>query len=126
MRRLITMSEERKRILQMLADGKISADEADELLATLGSEKESKSIARKEAKFLRIKVTEFGQEKVNVNIPLSLAKLAMKFIPNDAKMKMEEKEIDLDEIIREIQYGAPAGKIVEVEDGEDRVEVFIE
>ncbi len=120
------MSEERKRILQMLADGKISADEADELLATLGSEKESKSIARKEAKFLRIKVTEFGQEKVNVNIPLSLAKLAMKFIPNDAKMKMEEKEIDLDEIIREIQYGAPAGKIVEVEDGEDRVEVFIE
>lgn len=119
------MSEERKRILQMLAEGKISADEADELLTTLGGEKD-KPIARKEAKFLRIRIWEDGSDKVNVNIPLSLAKVAMKFIPNEAKKQLSEKDISLEDIIREIQYGAPAGKIVEVEDEESRIEVFIE
>lgn len=119
------MNEERTRILQMLAEGKISVDEAEELLATVEVEKEQPP-AHKEAKFLRIKVWEDQKEKVNVNLPLSLARLAMKLIPNDAKVKLEEQEIDLNAIINEIQYGASAGKIVEVEDGADRVEIYIE
>lgn len=119
------MSEERKRILSMLAEGKISAEEAEELLNALYGEKD-KQVVRKEAKFLRVKVWEFGKEKVNVNVPLSLAKIAMKFIPEDARAHMADQKIDLDEIIREIQSGTSAGKIVEVEDGDERVEVYID
>lgn len=124
------MSDERKRILSMLAEGKITADEAEELLNALYSEKDKQQPIRKEAKFLRIKVWENGKDKVNVNVPLSLAKVAMKFIPEEAKDQMSAKQIDLDEIIREIQCGASAGKIVEVEDEEDgkmvRVEIYID
>lgn len=119
------MNEERKRILQMLAEGKISVDEAEELLATVEDERDT-PVAHKDAKFLRIKVWDDGQEKVNVNLPLSLAKLAMKLIPGEAKMKLEEQEINLNEIIKEIQHGASAGKVVEVEDDGNRVEIYVE
>lgn len=121
------MSEERKRILSMLAEGKISTDEAEELLRALTVDKDKNVTARKDAKFLRVRVIEAGgKTKVNVNVPLSLAKIALKFIPDDAKEQMASKSIDLDEIIKEIQNGAPAGKIVEVDDGQDRVEVYID
>lgn len=119
------MSEERKRILQMLGEGKITADEAEGLLTALQEEKVKPSL-RKEAKFLRVKVWEDGKDKVNVNIPLSLAKLAMKFIPSDAKATLDQQEIDLAAILKEIQDSPSAGKIVEVEDGDSRVEVFLE
>lgn len=120
------MSEERKRILQMLAEGKISAEEAEELLTALDGDQSRQPVVQKEARFLRVKVWEDGKEKVNVNVPLSLAKLAMKFIPADAKAQMDKKDIDLSEIIREIQHGTPAGKLVEVEDEGTRVEVFVD
>lgn len=120
------MSDERRRILDMLAEGKITAAEAEDLMNALYAEKDKQVPTRKEAQFLRIRVSEAGKNKVNVNVPLSLAKVAMKFIPDDAKNQMADKNIDLDAIIREIQCGVPAGKIVEVEDGEDRVEIFID
>ncbi|AZR72225.1 hypothetical protein BBF96_01720 [Anoxybacter fermentans] len=119
------MSEERKKILQMLAEGKITVEEANELLNALNEGQERQSVSR-EAHFLRIKVWEDGKEKVNVNIPLSLAKMFMKFIPTEAKLQMESHDIDLNAIIRDIQNGAPAGKLVEIVDDGDRVEIYLD
>lgn len=120
------MSEERKRILEMLAEGKITATEAEDLLNALYADKDKQAPIRKEAHFLRVRICEGGKSKVNVNVPLSLAKVAMRFIPEDAKMQMADKNIDLDDIIREIQNGVSAGKIVEIEDDDTRVEVFVD
>lgn len=118
------MSEERMRILKMLEEGKITVEEADNLLSALGEdEKPRKS---RTARFLRIRVQEAGEEKVNINVPISLAKVAMRFIPSHVKGTLNEKDIDIDEILSEIEEGMGDRKIVEVEDGEDRVEVFVE
>ncbi len=120
------MSEERKRILQMLADGKITAEEADELLVAMVDGKIKPQSSRNTPQFLRIKVWEEGKDKVNVNIPLSLAKIAMKFIPTEAKEKMSKNNIDLETILSEIQQGTPGGKIVEIDDDGDKVEIYID
>ncbi len=120
------MSEERMRILQMLAEGKITAEEAEALLSAMVDEKVVHQPKKSSAQFLRVKVWEDGKDKVNVNIPLSLAKLAMKLIPSEAKSRINEHNIDLDMIISEIKQGAPGGKIVDIEDGETRVEVYVD
>ncbi|MEC9488661.1 MAG: hypothetical protein UMV23_04175 [Halanaerobium sp.] len=117
------MNEERKRILKMVEDGKISVEEADSLLGALGQDKPPKTSS---AKFLRVRVQEGGSEKVNINVPISLAKVALRFIPNNVKNTLNEKKLDLDDILAEIESGMGDRKIVEVEDGDDRVEIFIE
>jgi hypothetical protein len=79
------MSEERKKVLEMLAAGKITADEAERLLdklagnasnATASAETPSASAASGSAKpkYLRIVVDQPGREQVNVRVPLSLVR----------------------------------------------------
>jgi len=79
------MSEERKKVLEMLAAGKITADEAEKLLdklagnasnATPSAETSSASAASGSAKpkYLRIVVDQPGREQVNVRVPLSLVR----------------------------------------------------
>jgi hypothetical protein len=77
------MSEERKKVLEMLAAGKISADEAEKLLdklsgnasnATPGAEKPPAPAQQGNAKpkYLRIVVDQPGREQVNMRFPLSM------------------------------------------------------
>jgi hypothetical protein len=77
------MKEERKKVLEMLAAGKISADQAEQLLEKLSgsassaaaTEASSASSAQGSArpKYLRVVVEKPGQDQVNVRIPLALA-----------------------------------------------------
>lgn len=117
------MEEEKMRILKMLEEGKISAEEGAKLLETI----EEPSRREGGKKFLKIRVFEGNLEKpkVNVNIPLGLIKLATHFVPESARTKMKEKEIDLDQIIQMIATGAE-GKLVDVEEEGERVEIFLE
>jgi hypothetical protein len=121
------MNEERLKILRMVEEKKLSADEASRLLDALGQGEGGSSSGSR--RWLRIRVYEHGSEKpnVNVNVPLSIAKWALKFIPKSAKATIDEHEIDLDELISQIQSGAE-GKLLEVNDEEagDRVEVYVE
>jgi len=77
------MSEERKKVLEMLAAGKITPDEAERLLdklsdnasnATAGAEKPPAPAQQGNAKpkYLRIVVDQPGREQVNMRVPLSL------------------------------------------------------
>jgi|SRR5580704_2125532 hypothetical protein len=79
------MSEERKKVLEMLASGKITADEAEKLLdklagnasnATPGFEAPPAASASGAAKpkYLRIVVDQPGRDQVNVRVPLSLVR----------------------------------------------------
>ncbi len=131
------MSEERRKILNMVAEGKLSPEEADRLLGVLKEDKEK-------ARFFRVRVFEQNKEKpkVKVDIPIGALKLLLKFgatikgiAPEGLKMNIKGKEFSLDEvtpemvekIITEIGEGERFS-LVEVEDDEknERVEVYIE
>lgn len=119
------MSEERKRILQMLQAGKITADEAEQLLEAVpvqdGRDQVSVASGRK-SRFLRVHVVEEGREKVNINVPLGLAKALLKFVPEAA---LNGQKLDLDEIVSQIN-SETQGKIVEVVDGDTKVDIYVE
>ena len=121
------MSEERFRILQMISEGKITAEEGAKLLNALrSSESSSKGTREGSARWFRVLVTdvETGRVKVNVNLPLNLVSVATKM---GARFSPEMEGLDWEELMTAIKEGA-AGKIVEVEDdaGGERVEVFVD
>ncbi len=121
------MKDERMQILRMLEEGKVSSEEAFQLLSTLEQKPapSTTSIAGRN-KFLRIKVQEGGDRtRVNVNVPMSLVKIVQRFIP--AKVKSEFPDLDLEAIVQDIEQGAQ-GKIVEVTDknSDTTVEISVE
>ena len=65
------MNEHRREILQMLSEGKISADEAERLLAALDKERPAseEASAQKRPKYLRVAVENEDDTKVNVRVP---------------------------------------------------------
>jgi hypothetical protein len=98
------MSEERMRILNMLSEGKITAEEADKLLDALiqgGSAAGASNLtglppdtAKSDPKWLRIKVDDGKGDKVNLRVPLKLIGAGMKlgkFIPPKVRDKFNAK-----------------------------------
>jgi hypothetical protein len=96
------MNEERNRILHMLKDGKISVQEAEELLSALeghSEEMEQVSVssgAGKRLKYIRVVVEpEAGdgkKERVNIKVPLSIIRAGVKMttiLPEEAKKKID-------------------------------------
>ena len=123
------MSEERARILQMVNENKIDAQEGARLLSALHNASPGSHLqAPREGtpRWFRVRVTNLatGRTKVNVNLPLSLVKVGLKM---GARYSPDIEEFDWDELMAAIQEGA-AGKLVEVEDVEDgeKVEVYVE
>lgn len=129
-------TEERMKILQMIQEGKISAEDGAKLLSALTS-----SAARNKprrpgsnlpqrrgvAKWLRVRVTDMrtGKAKVNVNLPLSLLEAGMSIAGHFAD------DINVDDIMTAISDAIDdnmTGKIIDVVDGEDgeHVEIFID
>ncbi len=126
------VTAERLKILKMLEEGKIKADEAARLLEAVGesgaeAEPAGATAKSRSKRTLHIRVFRGESERpnVNVNIPLSLAKWALKFVPADAKARMGNKEIDLDELGTLLDEGV--GEIITVhdEDKDERVEISI-
>ena len=119
------MSEEMMRILKMLEQGKISADEASTLIDALG--RAEGAPAGGSGKMLRVVVYKDDKEKpsVNVNIPIELIKFGLQFIPEEHRSRIEEKGVDFSQIAEMIEAGAQ-GKLVEVEDDGKRVIVSVE
>jgi hypothetical protein len=120
------MQEERMQILVMLEEGKITAEEASRLLDALQDSAQAVDKGRA-GKRLRIQVfdPETGKKKVNLNIPIGLAKIAAKFIPPKAKKKLSEEGIDVDAVLSQV-LSENVGKIVDVESEEGKVEISIE
>jgi hypothetical protein len=125
----MTTTEERLRVLKMIEEGKITAEQGAQLLTALTAGEPSKrkkgpSGRAAPPRRLRIQVTDLstGQSKVNLNMPWGLvsvgAKMGARFAP---------EYIDIDELMGEIDEGAQ-GKIIDVVDEEDneRVEIFVE
>ena len=126
-------TEERIKILKMIEEGKITAEEGAKLLAALAESRRmpppppaAMAGSGGEARWFRVRVTDMatGKTKVNVNIPMGLVnvgiKMGARFAPGLETEQMEA-------IAEALKSGA-MGKIIDVMDDEDgeRVEIFVE
>ncbi len=126
-------TEERMKILKMVEEGKISAEEGAKLLAALAESRKPPPPPSPaftgpggEARWFRVRVTDLatGRAKVNVNIPMGLVnvgiKMGARFAPGLEPEQMEA-------MAEALKSGA-MGKIIDVTDDEDgeRVEIFVE
>ena len=123
------MDEDRMQILKMLEEGKITSDDAAKLLDAMELDRPADGAATGAggSKRLLIKVTDVrtGRKKVNVKIPLALAKIATKFIPPKSKRQLAEEGVEVDAVLSQVLTGN-IGKIIDIESDEDLVEVTIE
>lgn len=121
-------AEERLKILKMIDEGKISAEEGAKLLAALMDSQKTpprtpvRNIAAGN-RWLRVRVTDTitGKTKATVNLPMRLVDAGLKIASHYAP------DVAFDELLEGIHAGAE-GKIVDVIDEEDgeHVEIFIE
>lgn len=129
----MTTAEERMKILKMIQENRITADEGAKLLKALTASSQKPKHQQTirpagGARWLRVRVTDMasGKSKVNVNLPLKLVdaglNIAAQFAPEDIEVE------GLMDAVNEAIDDNLTGKIVDVVDGEDgeHIEVFIE
>jgi hypothetical protein len=142
-------TEEGKQVLRLLAERKIDADQAYRLLRAIGDvEDREKAAASDDARkhrgadrplfppdapippglgrrTLRIRVVSAGKTKVNIAIPLGIARMGKTKIAASGLVREQLAKfgIDLDDVLRHIAH---SGTIVDVSDGDDRVMIDVE
>jgi hypothetical protein len=128
----MTSSEERVKVLSMVAEGKITPEVAAELLKALDSADRPKAQSRpatdagRPGRYFRVTVTDTstGRKRVNVRMPLGMVnagmRMGMRFAP-------ELEGLDAEQLTEALASGE-TGQIVDIYDDEDgeHVEVFIE
>jgi len=124
------MSDDIKRILRLLEEGKINSEQASELIDAVKEEKSltQTGLQRTDAneKNLKINVLKEGKNKVNLSIPLRFAR-AIKRATGKLPVKVHGiKEMDLNNLKTAIETGSD-GKILEFKTDEGHyVEMIIE
>jgi len=129
---------EKEKILQMVAEGKISVDDGERLLKAIGEveKKEEDEKIKQQAtntvvntitksknsnKNLKgkliIQVDSSEGDNVKINLPLKLANFAMNMIPKEKKVMINNEGVDLDEILGNI------GDVIDEVNGEDIVNI---
>jgi hypothetical protein len=123
--------EERLKILRLLEEGKITADQAVKLMEAVGpSPKEPAEpghapYTRRNPRWFRIHVSEVrsGKVLVDVRLPLTLVSAGVKL---GAHFSPDVTGLDMDEIMKLIHSGA-IGRVFEAEQAQnERVEIYIE
>jgi hypothetical protein len=143
------MTEERRRILNMLAEGKLTADEADSLLDAMSTRSGNElAIAPRQPvpppaapKYMRVLVESMDEgkpSKVNVRVPFELIRAGMKlaalipvvaYDPVNRALKQNGIDMDISKIKPEDLEGLVAHLQelqVDVDDGSEKVRVFCE
>jgi hypothetical protein len=115
------------KILKMIEEGKVSAEEGAKLLSALSnSNRPLGGLAASGAKWLRVRVTDVasGRSKATVQIPISLMEAGMKI---GAHFAPEIDGVNMDQLMEALRTGT-TGKIIDVVDDEDgeHVEIFVE
>jgi len=127
----MTTAEERLKILKMIEDGKISAEEGAKLLSALSAGRRVPGAPPPPRppgapRTLRIRVTDVatGRSKASVQIPLDLVDAGMKI---GAHFAPEVEGVDMDNVMQAIRSGM-TGKIIDVMDDVDgeHVEIYVE
>jgi polyhydroxyalkanoate synthesis regulator phasin len=133
------MNEQRKDILDLLAEGKVTADEAERLIAALERDEPPVDARPKgRAKYLRVLVESSDSARINVRVPLQLLRAGVQLaalVPApaleraNAELSKSGVPIDLTQL-KPQQLEALVEHLdeltVEVDDLESRVRVFCE
>ena len=134
-------TQERMKILEMIANGQITADEGSRLLDAANSGaaapaaaapsapvskpmESSIDLSKMKGRRLRVKVVETNGARVNVNLPLSLMEVGLKIggrFVDELNGLDSEMQMLFDAIQNDVH-----GKIVEVDDEDSHVEIYIE
>jgi hypothetical protein len=118
------------KILKMIEEGKLSAEEGTKLLSAL-SDRRLPTPPRPPGssgspRWLRIRVTDVrtGRSKASVQIPLALVDAGMKI---GAHFAPEVEGVDMSNVMEALRSGV-TGKIIDVTDEEDgeHVEIYVE
>lgn len=123
-------SEERMKILKMIEEGKLSAEEGTKLLSALSGPRlptPPRPPGMPGApRWLRIRVTDIrtGRSKASVQIPLALVDAGMKI---GAHYAPEVEGVNMSNVMEAVRSGV-TGKIIDVTDDEDgeHVEIYVE
>ena len=139
------MSESQRKILDMLAQGKIEVVEAERLLRAVG-EGETRdgaaAVKGKTPKYLHVRIEsrggEGGGDRVNVRVPFQMIRAGVRLasiMPAAAKDKVNEaldakgihldldriKPEDLDELVKAME-----DMVIDVDEGREKVSVYCE
>ena len=130
------MSEERTRILNMIAQGTITVEEAERLLDAVGEGATRPASGSKLPTYVRVEIT--GKDHVSVRVPVQLLRTGIKLgalLPDSAKEKVDAalsvKGVDLDlSRLKGDDIDAFLHQLtdlsIDIDDGEDKVRVFCE
>ncbi|MCK6585692.1 MAG: hypothetical protein L6Q49_21525, partial [Anaerolineales bacterium] len=123
---------ERMKILKLIEEGKISAEEGAKLLSALSDSRRGVPAPPRSpsapggARMLRVRVTDTrtGRSKASVQIPLALVDAGLKI---GAHFAPEVQGVDMSNVMEALRMGV-TGKIIDVTDEEDgeHVEIFVE
>lgn len=124
-------AEERMKILKMIEEGKLSAEDGAKLLSALtegrrGAAAQASNRVAGAGRWLRIRVTDIatGRSKASVQIPLGLIDAGMKI---GAHFAPEVEGVNMTNVMEAVRSGM-TGKIIDVTDDEDgeHVEIYVE
>jgi len=126
-----------ERVLRLVAEGKLTADEAAPILAALdeapddggrapgaagGSESRPSPDAphggTDHATTLRIEVSERGRQVVNLRLPIAVGRFALDRVPGLSGDQVNR--------VREALSSGLSGPVLEVDDDDDRVRIVLE
>ena len=136
-------------VLDRLSRGELSVDDALGLVGTLGNQLGGERPAQaptpsaaagqtatedavaagaaraagQRGRILRVRVTEGGSPKVNIAIPLAIARLGNGKLGGAVRGHLGRFGIDIDEVLRQADQ---VGRIVDLADGADRIEIFVD
>lgn len=125
-------ADERIKILKMIEDGKITAEDGARLLSALSDTRKTPPpppnpiTGGGEARWFRVRVTDLntGKTKVNINVPAGLVnvgiKMGARFAPG--------VEADQMALVMEALKSGASGKILDVteEETNEHIEIFVE
>jgi DUF4097 and DUF4098 domain-containing protein YvlB len=128
------MDQEKLKILKMLEEKKITAEEAAKLLDALDGakgkqEETASSRTGSMGRQLKLKVSDIdtGRVKVNLCIPVGIAHILKSLVPAQELSRLEQQGIDINSILQAVSADT-TGKIFDVEDQEhhNHVEISID
>lgn len=139
------MNDNSRRVLEMLAEGKVSVDEAQRLLSLVDEDPKGTAMTQRTgharqgaARHLRVTVDSDGGEHVDLRVPLALIKAGVKLhtlLPEEAaegiRKAMKKNGVDIDHLnLRsdglEQLIDALSEIEVDVQDEDNRVRVYCE
>ncbi len=105
------MSLERRKVLDMVAQGTLTAEDAERLLDKLsdrekndeatGARPSASDSAKGSPRYLRIQVDGDDDKQVNIRVPLGLVRAGMKLgaiVPERVRERLERKGIDIENL----------------------------